>query len=222
MSKPEIPPPAFSLCSDCAWPDSCSEDDRCTRARLTLLGFDTGMNVATAFEILGDASMMTVDGGYSTLPPSAIIEPPTKAELEGFRAPYEAVMAEVQITPQPIPILASMICRAAAQDTRQQLRAQIRNAIDEISKAQLQIVPGLEVGNEKAFNSPDGSDKDRLAVMIAENVLEALPEAVAHAFGLRIRAACAECGATIFKEDPYTSNAKGQPTCEAHADPEAA
>lgn len=221
MSKPETMSPAFSLCSDCAWPDACGEDDRCTRARLTLLGFDTGMNVATAFEILGDTSMMSVDGGYSTLPPSAIIEPPTQAELHG-----EGII-ELDACQQPLTardfhrsIYAGEF-RVAKVTLATPARAQIRAAIDEIGKAQKQITPAFEA---ECFLDAGPAKIEELErdIRTAASVLEALPEAVAQHFGLTIRGACAECGTTLFREEPYTSNAAGKPTCETHADPEAA
>lgn len=219
MSKPEHLRVIAETCNDCAFLDVCPAEGECIRAAMARLGIEANTPIDEARRMIraADTAIVTADSGMSAMPPSAIIEPPTKAELERYRQPYEAVMDEVQKTPAPIPILAAMICRAAGQYERQTIRAQIRAAIDEISKAQKQIVPALELCGA----SVDAVEADRRERTSAA-VLEALPEAVAHRFGLTIRGACAECGTTLFREEPYTSNAAGQPTCEAHADPEAA
>lgn len=192
------------LCDDCAFPDTCAADDACTRARLARLNF----------EAAGSANA-----------PSAIIEPPTKAELAGVALNQDAACPEwdrfiarvfsdpdqrayvkrvcgeienVQSAEAPIPQIFS--------------RAQIRAAIDEISKAQLQIVPALEICGAEV----DAVEADRRE-RTAANVLEALPEAVAHQFGLTIRGACSFCHTTIFTADPKATDAEGRDVCEAHA-----
>lgn len=181
--KPEAPhaPP---LCSDCAWTDICREDEICTRARLATIGFDAGTPIAAARRLAAAA------------PPSAIVEPPTQAELAGRGAPRRRFALEFD--PRP---------RTNGIELARLARTRIRAAIDEISKAQTQIAPGIGAGYSP---DPEMAAAERTAV----RVLEALPETVAAAFGLEIRAACAGCGTALFKDEPYMSDARGAPVCE--------
>lgn len=244
------------LCNDCGFTDFCPAEGECVRARLRILGFDTGMPIDDAREIVAAARQ------------SAIIEPPTPAELRGelnahgvefdpalkdgftclIGAPIwrdhhilGAVQAISEVLPGffevraatggPADVHAALMARAGAAPDPEYLREarnyrnelvpgpalrkQLRAAIAEIEKAQPQIAAGIGAGY-----TPDPEMVD--AARTAANVLEALPEAIAHAFGLTIRTACNDCGATLFKDEPYITNADGKPICEACCDTEAA
>lgn len=203
------------ICNDCGFTDACPAEGVCVRAYLRTLGFDTGMPIEDAREIIAGAKQ------------SAIVEPPTAAELRGIRlapgatnnveisdctaidvdhfappAGYKTNWASLQDKENGL-IWISAPCLFKAEFSR----AQIRAAIDEISKAQAQIAPGIGTGYSP---DPEAVDAERTAV----RVLEALPESVAAAFGLEIRAACAGCGTALFKDEPYMSDVRGRPVCE--------
>lgn len=230
MSKPETLKPALALCSDCAWQDTCREDDLCTRARLTVLGFDTGMTTARAFELLGEDAIARIDAGLTTPPPSAIIEPPSAAELRGEARRSPAC----EDCPWPMQCGAHCLKRDVLKEVAPSVsssataptftRAQIRAAIDEISKAQPQVARAFELDEYTCECRLDAAFIQQLEqqTKTAASVLEALPEAVAHRFGLRIRCACADCGTTVFWDEPKITNAAGKDVCEACTPAEAA
>lgn len=199
-------PPAPELCNDCAFLDHCPAEGECIRTLMQLLDIEATTPIDEARELIADAKR------------SAIIEPPSAAELRG-----EAQRAPAcEDCPWPMQCGAHCLKRDVLKEVAPSVsssataptftRAQIRMALREVYQAQADIKAAVEADSQDVIDP----------ALVAMGVLDALPEAIAFQFGLNIRGACAECDATLFKDEPYTSNAEGKPTCEAHAAPDAA
>lgn len=209
--KPETAFQIPDICNDCGFTDYCPVEGVCVRAYLRTLGFDTGMPIEDARQIIADHKH------------SAIIEPPTKEELRGelnaygiefdpaIKGGFTGIIGapiwrdrdyigivqgitemcpgffEVRAAPSsPADVQAALMARAGLlpdaawlREARAYcnervpspaLRKQIRAAIDEISMAQMQIVPALEICGAEV-EAVEADRRERTAA----NVLEALP-----------------------------------------------
>lgn len=208
--------PGDALCDECAFPDTCRADSSCARAALQVLDFEAA--------------------------PSAIIEPATVEQLAGATAPAPLTARDLKGAYSPnaaflftaserpkinpdadcrrrfVPFTEAFNDRPHFSDPKPQgfTRAQVRAAIAEIEKAQKDIAPAFTPDMEGFAGSAAEGEEWHRTVRTAANVVEALPEIVAQAFGLTIRAGCADCGETIFTDEPKVTDAAGKDICAHH------